>query len=52
MFFATSFQMEQKDTRCKAVAVLIVSCLCILLTKIFEGCRDYSSLMPSCIGLE
>ena len=21
-------------------------------TKIFEGCRDYSSLMPSCIGLE
>lgn len=22
------------------------------LTKIFEGCRDYSSLLPSCIGLE
>lgn len=21
-------------------------------TKIFEGCRDYSSLLPSCIGLE
>ena len=21
-------------------------------TKIFEGCRDYSSLMPSCIGLK
>ena len=20
-------------------------------TKIFEGCRDYSSLLPSCIGL-
>ena len=23
-----------------------------LFTKIFEGCRDYSSLLPSCIGLE
>ena len=24
----------------------------IFFTKIFEGCRDYSSLLPSCIGLE
>ena len=24
----------------------------IFFIKIFEGCRDYSSLLPSCIGLE
>lgn len=28
------------------------SCLGKFFTKIFEGCRDYSSILPSCIGLE
>ena len=29
----------------------VLSYLGKFFTKIFEGCRDYSSLLPSCIGL-
>ena len=52
--FYFKYQTEALQSFCLNtlfMAVLFVVTL-VFFQKIFESCRDYPSLLPSCIGLE